>query len=506
VRKLLIPTIVALAVSAVLAVLAFQTTRQSSTAVRDLAELTAQVNGAQDIRKEMLVMGDAMRGYLLDTKQQAEWDAKMAADERLVKAVDALLAHTTDPERRALALAIGKLDEEQLNPAENKVLETAKTNRAAATRLYFQEYLPIRVKQMAQVDALLSQVTTDAAARAAGEQATLARAQQQILWVTGIALVGCALATLVMWRTTARVSHRIAEAVGVLTGGMLQTRSAAAQVSASAQVLARDSSQQASSLEHTAASMTRMEALTRDNATHAAEAASMMADTDRRVGDASAALGEMAASMQAIEASSGKVAQITRTVDQIAFQTNILALNAAVEAARAGEVGAGFAVVADEVRSLAQRSAQAARETAALIEEALANTQHGGQHVARVKEAIDAIVASAGHVRTLVDQVSAASREQSTGISQVGETVLQMERVTQSTAATAEESAAASEELNAQAEVVMEAVTQLATLVGSTERRRGKAREIAPPARVEPMPQPIGTREPLAPTGTFGSF
>jgi hypothetical protein len=467
VRKLLIPTIVALAVSAVLAVLAFQTTRQSSTAVRDLAELTAQVNGAQDIRKEMLVMGDAMRGFLLDTKQQAEWDAKMAADERLVKAVDALLAHTTDPERRALALAIGKLDEEQLNPAENKVLETAKTNRAAATRLYFQEYLPIRVKQMGQVDALLSPVTTDA---------------------------------------TARLSGRIAEAVGVLTGGMLQTRSAAAQVSASAQVLARDSSQQASSLEHTAASMTRMEALTRDNATHAAEAASMMADTDRRVGDASAALGEMAASMHAIEASSGKVAQITRTVDQIAFQTNILALNAAVEAARAGEVGAGFAVVADEVRSLAQRSAQAARETAALIEEALANTQHGGQHVARVKEAIDAIVASAGHVRTLVDQVSAASREQSTGISQVGETVLQMERVTQSTAATAEESAAASEELNAQAEVVMEAVTQLATLVGSTERRRGKAREIAPPARVEPMPQPIGTREPLAPTGTFGSF
>jgi len=212
----------------------------------------------------------------------------------------------------------------------------------------------------------------------------------------------------------------------------------------------------------------------------------------------------MAASMKAIEASSGKVAQITKTVDQIAFQTNILALNAAVEAARAGEVGAGFAVVADEVRSLAQRSAQASRETAALIEEALANTQQGGRHVARVKGAIDAIVASAGSVRGLVDQVSAASREQSTGISQVGETVLQMEKITQSTAATAEESAAASEELSAQAEVVMAAVKQLATLVGSAGQR-GRTRAASRPARPEPAP-PVEADEALAPTGTFGRF
>jgi len=504
VRKLLVPTIVALAVSAVLAGLAFQSTRQSTDAVRDLAELTAQVNGAQEIRKEMLMMGDAMRGFLLDTKQQAEWDAKMAADERLVTAVQSLLVHTTDQERRALALAIGKLDEEQLNPAENKVLETAKTDRAAATRIYFQEYLPIRVKQMAQVDALLREVTGTAAARAAAEQTALQKAQTQILWLTGIGLLGCAAATVVMWRATARVSHRIAEAVGVLNGGMLQTKSAAAQVSASSQVLARDSSEQAASLEHTSSSMTRMAALTRENASHAEDAASMMADTNRRVDEAGRALAEMAASMKAIEASSGKVAQITKTVDQIAFQTNILALNAAVEAARAGEVGAGFAVVADEVRSLAQRSAQASRETAALIEEALANTQQGGQHVARVKGAIDAIVASAGTVRGLVDQVNAASREQSTGISQVGETVLQMEKITQSTAATAEESAAASEELSAQAEVVMAAVKQLATLVGSAGQR-GRTRAASRPARPEPAP-PVEADEALAPTGTFGRF
>ena len=220
-----------------------------------------------------------------------------------------------------------------------------------------------------------------------------------------------------------------------------------------------------------------MAVLTRDNARHAQDAAAMMGDTNRLVEDASTALGQMAASMQAIEASSGKVAQIIKTVDQIAFQTNILALNAAVEAARAGRSAWGFAVVAGEVRSLALRLAQAAQETSALIQEAQANTQQGGERVARVKGAIEAIVASAGRVRGLVDQVSDASREQSAGIGEVGDTVTQMERVTQSTAAAAEESAAASEELSSQAEVVMGVVTELATLVGSVDSRRARARQ-----------------------------
>jgi len=509
VRKLLLPTLAALVISAILVVLVIQTTRRASIAVADLASLTTQVNGAQDIRKEMLVMGDAMRGFLLDPTQKTEWDAKMAADERLVKAVDRFLAAASDPKRRAMAEAIGELDETQLNPAENRVLETAKKNRTAATRIYFDEYVPIRVKQMGQVDALLDQVTRDAAARAEVERAEIDRSERLMMWLAGVGLTGCLGAALVMWRTTASVTRRIASAVDTLTSGMHETKAAAAQVATSSQALARDSSGQALSLEQTATSMARMATLTRDNARHAQDAAAMMGDTSRLVEDASTALAQMAASMQDIEASSGKVAQIIKTVDEIAFQTNILALNAAVEAARAGSVGAGFAVVAEEVRNLAQRSAQAARQTTSLIEEAQANTQQGGERVARVKTAIEAIVASAGRVSGLVEQVSDASREQSAGIGEVGDTVLQMERTTQSTAAAAEESAAASEELSSQAEVVMGVVTELATLVGSVESRRARTRKRTPEIshrsrRPQAVRSDAADDDALAPTGTSG--
>ena len=510
-RKLLLPTLASLVISAILVALAVQSTRRGAAAVGELAALTAQVNGAQEIRKEMLVMGDAMRGFLLDTTHQQEWDAKKAADDRFVHAVEMVLATTSDPKRRALAAAIGALDEQQLNPAENRVLEAARKNRRTATRIYFDEYLPIRVKQMAQVEALLDEVMRDASTRAELERAELARAERLMLWLAGVGLTGCVGAAIVMWRATAVVTRRIASAVETLTSGMHQTKAAAAQVSSSAQALARDSSGQACSLEQTSTSMARMAVLTRDNARHAQDAAAMMGDTNRLVEDASTALGQMAASMQAIEASSGKVAQIIKTVDQIAFQTNILALNAAVEAARAGSVGMGFAVVAGEVRSLALRSAQAAQETSALIEEAQANTQQGGEHVARVKGAIEAIVASAGRVRGLVDQVSDASREQSAGIGEVGDTVTQMERVTQSTAAAAEESAAASEELSSQAEVVMGVVTELATLVGNVDSRRARARQrTVRPSRSAPLSSPVRSDDAdddtLAPTGTFGRF
>ena len=184
--------------------------------------------------------------------------------------------------------------------------------------------------------------------------------------------------------------------------------------------------------------------------------------------------------MVAIKESSDKVSKIIKTIDEIAFQTNILALNAAVEAARAGEAGMGFAVVADEVRSLAQRSAQAARDTATLIEESIHAANQGHQRVTQVSGAIEAITTSAGRVKQLVDAVSVASREQAQGIDQVTQAITQMEKVTQNTAATAEESAAASEELSAQAESSMGVVARLAVLVGSQAETESGAREAQP--------------------------
>ena len=211
-----------------------------------------------------------------------------------------------------------------------------------------------------------------------------------------------------------------------------------------------------------------------------AAAAQLMADADARVQDSRRALEDMVSSMGAIEQSSQQVARILRTIDEIAFQTNILALNAAVEAARAGEAGMGFAVVAEEVRNLAQRSAQAAKDTATLIEESMSRAHTGSTTVEQVSASIDGLTQGVMRVKGLIDEVSSASRQQAQGIDQVSQTVSQMERITQTTAATAEESAAASEELNAQATTAMSAVHRLERMVHGGRASSSSATRSAP--------------------------
>jgi methyl-accepting chemotaxis protein/methyl-accepting chemotaxis protein-1 (serine sensor receptor) len=170
--------------------------------------------------------------------------------------------------------------------------------------------------------------------------------------------------------------------------------------------------------------------------------------------------------MKEINTSSEKISKIIRVIDEIAFQTNILALNAAVEAARAGEAGMGFAVVADEVRNLAHRSAQAAKDTAALIEESIAKSNEGNKKLQLVAGSIQQVTGSATQVKVLADEVDVGSQEQSRGIEQIATAVTQMEAVTQRSAASAEESAAASEELAAQAQTLYDIVQRVRQLVG----------------------------------------
>jgi methyl-accepting chemotaxis protein/methyl-accepting chemotaxis protein-1 (serine sensor receptor) len=212
--------------------------------------------------------------------------------------------------------------------------------------------------------------------------------------------------------------------------------------------------------------MEEMASMTRMNAEHSRETAALMAEVELSVQASNEALRHMVLSMAGIGESSEKVARIIKTIDEIAFQTNILALNAAVEAARAGSAGLGFSVVAEEVRNLAQRSAQAARDTAALIEDSIAKSREGGQRVDEVATSIAAITKSANGVKKLVDAISEASRQQSQGIEQVSQAITRMERVTQTTAATAEQSAAASEQLNAEAETSMSVMGKVEAFVG----------------------------------------
>jgi methyl-accepting chemotaxis protein len=286
-------------------------------------------------------------------------------------------------------------------------------------------------------------------------------------------------------------------AISELTDTAGQVTSASGEVANGSQSLSEGAAEQAASLEETSASMEEMASMTRKNAENARTVATMMSDIDARVRTSNTSLGDMVAAMGSLQESSRQVAKIIKTIDEIAFQTNILALNAAVEAARAGEAGMGFAVVADEVRSLAQRSALAARDTAQLIEASIEKAQDGNARVGQVATSITAIAGSIASMKSLVDDVSAASNQQAQGIQQVSQAIAQMEQVTQRTAATAEESAAAGDELRSQAEASIIAIRRLERLIGGAGASGqvparaphgiGALAAFAPRPRVEPI-------------------
>jgi methyl-accepting chemotaxis protein len=270
-----------------------------------------------------------------------------------------------------------------------------------------------------------------------------------------------------------------------LSEGGEQVASAAGQVSSASQTLAEGASEQAASLEETSSSLEEMASMTKRNAENAQKANDLAKQTRTAADKGAGDMQEMSTAMDAIKVSSNDIAKIIKTIDEIAFQTNILALNAAVEAARAGEAGMGFAVVADEVRNLAQRSAQAAKETAGKIEGAIAKTGQGVEISNKVAQALNDIVIKVRQVDELVAEVAGASREQTQGITQINTAVGQMDKVTQSNAANAEESAAAAEELNAQAETMKQSVAELLRLVGGNSQTTAATRTAAAPMRAK---------------------
>jgi methyl-accepting chemotaxis protein/methyl-accepting chemotaxis protein-1 (serine sensor receptor) len=280
-------------------------------------------------------------------------------------------------------------------------------------------------------------------------------------------LVGLTLAALVGY-VIRRITTTLRQATLQLRTGSAHVLTAAGQVAQSAQTLSRGVLQEAASLEETSASMEEISSMTRQNAEHSHDAAQLVAEAEGAVTTANQMLGEMVTSMANIKESSRKVSNIIKTIDEIAFQTNILALNAAVEAARAGAAGMGFAVVADEVRNLAQRSAHAAKDTAALIEESIARSDRGAVRVEKVSASMQDITDSVTKVKTLIDSVSEASRQQAHGFEQVSQALGQMEQMTQNNAASAEASATAGAALNTQARLSLATVDELERLVGET--------------------------------------
>jgi len=331
-------------------------------------------------------------------------------------------------------------------------------------------------------------------------QAILARNLRTTLILSAAIAALALLAIGLVQRLSLRLNRRLGNLSGTLSqvaGNMFEQANG---FTATSTQLAEGASEQAASLEETSASLEEMSGMTRRNAEAAQNAKQIAGQTRTAVENGSAGMQRMTAAMDGIKSSSGEISKIIKTIDEIAFQTNILALNAAVEAARAGEAGAGFAVVAEEVRALAQRSAAAARETADKIEIALLKSQEGAGTSQEVAGMLAEIVGQVRTMDSLVAEIADASKEQAQGLEQITKAMSEMDRVTQSNAAGAEESASAAHELSSQSTQLREAVGQLNVFNGLRPQAAGTpmASVAAPARRSSPKVSPPETKADLS--------
>lgn len=356
------------------------------------------------------------------------------------------------------------------NPVHRQVLELVMKEDMAQKRASSDLTMGLSREKINVLDDALTELTKlkEANAKSLSDESTQIYESSRIFMII-LTVAGFFVGILLGVVLTLSITRPIKRIIEGLSEGADQVAAASGQVSGASQQLAEGASEQAASIEETSSSLEEMASMTRQNAEHAGEANRLMSETSQVVSTANQSMDRLTASMSDISKSSEETSKIIKTIDEIAFQTNLLALNAAVEAARAGEAGAGFAVVADEVRNLAMRAAEAAKNTANLIEGTVKRIKEGSDLVQNTSTDFNQVALSAGKMGELVGEISVASSEQAQGIEQVNKAVGEMDKVVQQNAANAEESASASEEMNAQAERMKEFVKELVSLIGGAK-------------------------------------
>jgi methyl-accepting chemotaxis protein len=421
-----------------------------------------------------------LKHVMYDTALKVDLEKQALEEENVLSGlITKCETYQETPEQKALFVKVPPVW--QAYRAETGKLRQASTqNNAEAVKALLASAGKIGNEFLQALDALSDLNTKQSEASSRKIESAVASSKRALLFVS-LLVVGLGVTvSILIGKSISRILQRL---VGELNAGAEQTVSAAGHVSASSQSLAEGASEQAASLEETSSSLEEMSGMTKRNAENAQKANELAKQARNAAEKGAGDMQAMSTAMEAIKVSSDDIAKIIKTIDEIAFQTNILALNAAVEAARAGEAGMGFAVVADEVRNLAQRSAQAAKETTDKIEGAIGKTAQGVEISTKVGQALNEIVAKARQVDELVSEVASASREQTQGISQINTAVSQMDKVTQSNAASAEESAAAAEQLNAQAEIITQSVGELLKLVGGQQQGSAPSTQAVAPMR-----------------------
>ena len=490
------------AVSVMLGIATLSTVASLGSLFDSVADKTlpkVQLSGA--ILLQISSMISAQRGLILSTysKDSAQVEAGKSDfrknSENLRKAMDELRPLLVlDEGRNALADIAAAASDWQL-AFDEIARQCGAGDPGAANKLRLELTNPLYNRMLASAGRLV-----EIQDRLLREASTSFRGQQsQSRWIASFLMGLYLIVVTFVVLTVNRLSTDLRRAFGELSEGAGQVAAAASQVSSGSQSLAQSSSKQAAAIEETSASTEEINSMARKNSESSIFAAGLVAKSQKKFAQTNQALEEMVVAMGEITAGSGKISKIIKVIDEIAFQTNILALNAAVEAARAGEAGMGFAVVADEVRNLAQRSAQAAKDTAGLIEDSISKSNGGKTKVDEVALAIHAITDEFSQIKTIVDEINLGSQEQAKGTDQIGRVITQMEQSTQKNAATAEESASVSEELNAQSTSLSDVVNRLADMIGRDQphnRSVVKARTVpagvAAPRKLlaVPVPQP----------------